>query len=392
MKQVPSNLKRTPAEPEAESPAGAGAFPTHLVRILRAYLREALDTLHPLILVLIFLSIGFGIQWTRPIPGMMRPLIYLPTLFFFLFLALYFTALIWAWFRWRQKAAGDWIDGVDGWKAAWQRVRRGPLSNRHMIRLLAAALFIPLLLNTFGSWKLAIPRWAGFARETEVMRASWALNGGVPGWHLLQPILGHPGVTWLLDRIYFTWLPVFVVMALWQSVWREPRWERRRFLLALALTWLGLGAVLATVYASAGPIFLDRLMPGVAPYSEMMDYLRAVDAELGLITVEVRELLWQARAEDLADPLRGISAFPSIHVAMVALYVLALWRPHRRLAMAAAAYTATIGVATVHLGWHYTIDVYAGILGAIVCWIGAGIWAGALDPHRESPESTPNAA
>jgi len=342
-------------------------------------------------LLLLLLILGLILQYTLPIPGMMRPLAYFPTLVLFVSVAVYAGLLIWARFRWRQRRQGGWIEGIAGWKEAWHQASHGPLSRPHRFRLLAASLFIPALLNTFGCWKLAIPRWQGFSREELVMNLSWGLNGGISGWSLLQPVLGHPWITWTMDRIYFTWLPVFVVMVLWQTVWREPTRERKRFILALTFVWLGLGAVLATLGASAGPIFLDRLMPSADPYTEMMAYLNRVDGSLGLITLEVRELLWQAKEGNLGDPLRGISAFPSIHVAMTTLYALALWRPNRRLAVAALAYTAAIGIATVHLGWHYTADVYAGILGAILCWFGAGLWAGSPGSTGKSLESVSGA-
>jgi membrane-associated phospholipid phosphatase len=231
-----------------------------------------------------------------------------------------------------------------------------------------------LLLNTFGAWKLAIPRWGGFHRELSVLDLERAAHGGVLAWDLLQPVLGHPLVTILLDRIYFSWLPVFVVVAIWQVVWREPAWERKRFLLALTLVWLGLGVVVATAAASAGPIFLDRVLPGSGHYQDMFAYLTGVTQPMGLITLEVRDLLWTTYQDRLARPFQGISAFPSIHVAVAFLYVLALWRSHPKGRWWAAVYAGAIALSSVHLGWHYAIDAYAAVIGAAGCWFLAGFW------------------
>jgi hypothetical protein len=326
-------------------------------------------------LVFAFLIAGFVVEWTYPMPGFMRPLGYLPSFTFFLLAALYGTALVLVWQRWRQKARGRWIHGWQGWKVAWEESSTGLLGRGKKARLLVVSLFIPLLLNTFGSWKLAIPQWRGFEKELWVLELSRAAHGGTLAWDLLQPLLGHPFLTLVLDRIYFSWLPVFVVVVIWQGVWREPAWERKRFILAMTLVWLGLGVLAATAWASAGPIFLDRVLPGSTHYTEMLEYLTRVDDQVGLITLEVQELLWTTYRERLARPFQGISAFPSIHVSVACVYALALWKSHRRTRWFATAYAAAIAISSIHLGWHYALDIYGGALGAGACWFLAGLAA-----------------
>jgi hypothetical protein len=325
--------------------------------------------------VLAVVIAGFTVQEAWPQPALMRPLGYLPSFLFFAFAGGYLVALVVTWHRWRQRREGRWIPGREGWRSAWVAARGGVLSRRRMARLGVACLFLPLLLNTFGCWKTAIPWWAGFAQEEEVLELSRSMHGGALAWHWLQPVLGHPILTVGLDRIYFTWLPVFVAFMLWQAGWREPAGERIRFWFAITLVWLALGAAAATAGASAGPIFTDHVLPGSGAYREMFEYLSRVDRGFGLITMDVREILWSAHQGRAANPFTGISAFPSIHVAMAALYVLALWRSARRLALVAVVYTAAIVISSVHLGWHYAVDAYAGVIGAVVCWVLAG-WLG----------------
>ncbi|HUF36792.1 MAG TPA: phosphatase PAP2 family protein [Gemmatimonadales bacterium] len=323
--------------------------------------------------VLGFIVAGFLLQRFWPQPGLMRPLGYAPSFVLFPFVGLYAVALVVTRYRWRQRGEGHWRSGAAGWRAAWAEARAGAIPPARLARLGLACLFLPLLLNTFGCFKTAIPWWRGFAREEALLRLSRDLHGGVLEWYPLQAVAGHPVLTLALDRIYFTWLPVFVVVVVWQAGWREPAREWRRFMLALTLVWLGLGAVAATAGASAGPIFTDRVLPDSDAYAPLFRYLAAVEPRFHLVTLDVRDLLWAAHETRSPNPFTGISAFPSIHVAMAALYVPALWRGSRRLALAAAGYAALIALASVHLGWHYAVDAYAGAAGAALCWLAAGL-------------------
>jgi membrane-associated phospholipid phosphatase len=103
----------------------------------------------------------------------------------------------------------------------------------------------------------------------------------------------------------------------------------------------------------------DRFLPLVA----------FLDAVPDLWTNETRAILWTAFARGQPS---SISAFPSMHIAMPALFALALGRVSRRLGWALWGVTVLTGIATVVLGWHYAIDVYAAIAGAWACWWLAG--------------------
>jgi hypothetical protein len=336
----------------------------------------------PVILILFFIAAGCLIEWTWPQPGLMKPLRYVPSFAFFSFVGLLQVVLVLTWHRWRQKFERRWCPGLGGWRLAWTEATQRALTPSRLANLAIMSLFVALLLNTFGSWKLAIPQWAGFRWEAQLIDLSRAVHGGVTGWHFLQPALGRPAFTVVLDRVYYTWLPVFVGMVFWLGVWRGGSLARRRFVLALTLVWLGLGVVVATAGASAGPIFLDRVMPGSDAFHEMFDYLTRVHQWVGLMTFEGRELLWAAHVGHWGDPFIGISAFPSIHVSMASLYVVALWGSGWARVLPASVYAVAIIVSSVHLGWHYAVDAYAGVVGAIVCWGVAGLWVGSV----RSPE------
>jgi membrane-associated phospholipid phosphatase len=74
--------------------------------------------------------------------------------------------------------------------------------------------------------------------------------------------------------------------------------------------------------------------------------------------------------------LGGLIAFPSFHVAWSVLATYAAL-PRRGIFWALAALNALVISSTVLLGWHYLVDVPAGILLAAVC-----LWAGAATHRR----------
>jgi hypothetical protein len=104
-----------------------------------------------------------------------------------------------------------------------------------------------------------------------------------------------------------------------------------------------------------------------------MDYLRRVDASHRLIAIYVQQELWADYAREEAHLLmKGISAMPSVHVALPILYTLAGWRVHRGIGMAFAVYALMIFLGSIHLGWHYAVDGYVSALSVVFLWIGAG--------------------
>jgi len=68
----------------------------------------------------------------------------------------------------------------------------------------------------------------------------------------------------------------------------------------------------------------------------------------------------------------GISAMPSLHLGMGTLLVLAAGRLDRRLMALALVYLVFLEIGSVHLGWHYAIDGYVGIAGALAIWRALG--------------------
>lgn len=268
--------------------------------------------------------------------------------------------------------AGGLLPGREGWVAAWAVFKQRYLHPSRVAGAFLAGALLALTINGFGSWKRSIPAVAPFAWDERFDGLDRALHGGRLPWEWLQPAFGNLPATVALDGIYILWHLLFGVVAAWQ-VWSADRGLRARFLLATVLVWVLLGNVAATIFSSAGPCWFGLVVPGAAdPYAPLMAFLRGVHAEWPLVALQAQDHLWNSYVTHTATPYTGISAMPSVHVAMPLLYVLVAWRRSRLLGLLFLAYAAAILLGSVHLGWHYAVDGYASIVAVPVIWWAAG--------------------
>jgi hypothetical protein len=252
--------------------------------------------------------------------------------------------------------------------ARW--VRHDVLSPARLANGICGMTFVFLLLGGFTMAKNTISRFGGFRWDASFAELDRMLHFGVYPHELLQPVLGHPWITFLLDRNYVLWFSVLFASCFIASFQVERSFARHRFLLALLLVWGIGGVVLATLFASAGPVYFARVTGATDPYAAHFAYLHQVASDLGLKALGIQEKLW---ATYTAEPsLSLISAMPSMHSAITVLVFLACWQQGGWLRIVGGAFTAMILLGSVHLGWHYAIDAYAGILIAAAAWMSAG--------------------
>ena len=145
---------------------------------------------------------------------------------------------------------------------------------------------------------------------------------------------------------------------------------RTRFFIAYMLTWLIGGGMLAVFFSSAGPVYYSSIGLSPDPFTPLMDYLKDVNTRLPIFSLMTQQMLWDGYVGK-GQPI-GISAFPSMHNASSLLFALAAWQLSRKVGIAFAVYCAIILVGSVHLGWHYAVDGYAGLALAALCWWVAG--------------------
>lgn len=252
-------------------------------------------------------------------------------------------------------------------RALWPHVKAGspepltailPAFRESRTNLLVAAFGIQLVVLQVGSltWlkgmmPLVVPFWA----DPMLANLDHAIFGTDP-WKLLTFL--NP-IRPVIDTVYALWFPIksYTMAALLISV---PSYRKSRAILAYFYT-IGLFGVLGQfVFSSAGPLFYE--MAGFG------SRFHELEPHLAPFVKAARSYLWVSYTEGSEKLGSGISAMPSIHVALAAWVAIVAQTTYRPLAILGWAFYAIILVGSVYLGWHYGVDGVAGTIAALVAW------------------------
>lgn len=246
------------------------------------------------------------------------------------------------------------------------------LTRRRLLQALPALLLMPLFASSFTIAKAAVPLLHPYDWDRRLAAADQLLHGGVQPWIWLQALVGYPLVTAILNLAYHLWFFIMFATMYWLMLSIERGRLRMQFMLSFVLSWTVLGNVMAVLLSSAGPCFYHLVTPGPDPYGPLMQYLHQADRHIPVLALHVQDLLWQGYHQHAGVSGLTISAMPSMHVASSVLLALAGWRVRPAAGIAFTVFAVLILIGSVHLGWHYAIDGYAGAAGAILIWLAVG--------------------
>lgn len=225
----------------------------------------------------------------------------------------------------------------------------------------APLLILPLLGAYFSAVKAMVPLFGGWRLDPYLARADWWLFLGHTPWKVTHALIGDSG-TLVLDRVYQAWLVIVYVAAFLVAAFCGPV-IRARFFVSWVLAWFLLGGALAIALASAGPTYMVEFgLPGHEQFTGLVENLQ----RLPLTALHGRTFLLETYRNGAIHIGSGISAAPSLHVAIASLLFLSARKSP--LAIPAAVFLALIYVGSIHLGWHYAVDGLLGVAGAALIW------------------------
>lgn len=248
----------------------------------------------------------------------------------------------------------------------WQILRRA-------IVALPILLTAPAMFSAFSAVKAGIPVMNPFYLDPLFADMDRAIHGG-DAWALVRPVVETPLAVFAINIAYHLWFFLFYGALALAAVMVGDVRLRNQFLTAFVLSWIILGLIVATQMSSVGPVYFADFYPHLAnPYAEQMNLLRAANEHFPIWALDVQAMLLEgARDPAKATMGGGISAMPSLHVAVSVLMALFAQRVSRWLGVAAWIFAAVIMLGSVVLAWHYAVDGYLSAILTPMVWIAAG--------------------
>lgn len=243
------------------------------------------------------------------------------------------------------------------------------ITSEGFFRAVPLLVVFTLFFSAVSSFKTLIPAFQPFVRDHQFIMWEALLHGGRQPWQWLQPVLGYPWITFVINVVYNLWFFVMFLVVFWQLLDLRDESRRRTFLLAFVLIWAVNGSLLAVFFSSAGPCFLDRLFPGEPnPFRDLMAYLNAANQSLPIWAIPTQDALWALYEKNELGIGAGISAMPSMHVSVAWLIFLLVRKEVAWMRWLGRAFVVFILIGSVHLGWHYAVDGYLAIVTTTLIW------------------------
>lgn len=279
-------------------------------------------------------------------------------------------------FRERWRVAAD-RPATEAYRVAWHILRTETITPEYVANVAIVLGTTPLAISAFSAAKQSIPLIHPFSWDARIAAAGAAIYGGTHLWAVLQPLLAHPAVTVAMDWFYHRFWTAVMLGAFVAGTLLRPSALRRQYLLAAVLLFLVIGTLGALVFTSAGPAYYAQVVGSSSdPYGPLLAYLRSVNLHDGLLSVRGENSLWLAYTHRAQGFGLGVSAMPSMHVASATLTALFGFAIERRLGILLALIAACTWIASVDLGWHYSLDGLAGaVLASCVWWFAGRITA-----------------
>jgi hypothetical protein len=223
------------------------------------------------------------------------------------------------------------------------------------------AFLVALQIGVLTWTKIMLPIASSFWADPYLANVDHAIFQTDP-WRIAYALFGWAAP--FIDKAYITWAPIkLVTLVVLVSLPQSPTKTRALLSYFVLMAMVAIGQYLLP---SAGPVLYSQVGYG--------DRFAALPLEPWV--ERARDYIWQDYLRGGGKIGTGISAMPSLHVA-IALWIAFVVRAYvPRLSPLSFGYFGLILIGSVLLGWHYAVDGIAAIVIAMVAWKVAAL------PHR----------
>jgi hypothetical protein len=230
-----------------------------------------------------------------------------------------------------------------------------------------------MLMGTFTSIKNMLPEISHYVWDTELADIGRFIMGGHDSWSYVTPVVARAGLLPILEFLYVTgWMVALGVVPALVALVPAMAPVRVHFFLTYILSWAMLGNLVALAGMSAGPAYFGEVTGDYGRYRPLLDLL-AANSGSTWSAYDIQRGLWLVYEHGMSSLGSGISAFPSLHVAMATLWAIVGFQRSRAAGLAGFAFLMTIFVGSVALGWHYLIDGIAAMVMVPLIWSSVGV-------------------
>lgn len=238
------------------------------------------------------------------------------------------------------------------WRQEERPIRRIASEAPKLAGFVAGVMLVTLQMAALSWLKVMIPLATSFWADPMLADLDKLLFGTDP-WRLTHALVGNAG--WI-DTAYITWTPVKLWGVLILILMPESARKSQAMLSYFMV--FSTGLLVAYLLPSAGPVFYELVGHGD----------RFAELPINPWVHVTASYLWADYLAAGGSIGTGISAMPSMHVAIAAWMALVLGAYLPRLKIFGWAYFAVILFGSVHLGWHYLLDGLVAWLGVVLIW------------------------
>jgi hypothetical protein len=240
-----------------------------------------------------------------------------------------------------------------------------------------ALLALIVTVSCFSVYKAVAVGADGYGFDAMFIAWDRAIFGGRDPWTLTHALLPSPFAAKVIDFVYH---PAFFPMVAGYITCIAAQGRpalRYTYMASYLVSFVVIGMVMANALHSAGPAYDGVLFGDGTTFAPLLERLALQDEAAGpFASVFAQKYLLSLQQVNVIGFGGGISAMPSMHIVLAALWMLAGWHLSRTLGIILTVYTAIIWFGSVHLGWHYFVDGLIALLVLGVIWYATGRFFG----------------
>ena len=241
--------------------------------------------------------------------------------------------------------------------------------------IVVTTLTLCLAGSVFFAFKILIPFFHPFDLDPLFAQIDRVLHFGVDPWRITHGLISSAWLTLAINGAYQLWFFVIWVFVMLNMFTVPSAEDRMRFFISVVAVLAVLGSLGATLLSSAGPVYFGAVTGLDDPFIPLMERLGAMDQELRasglgvkMWALDLHRWLWEVYQAKQPAFGTGISAMPSMHVAITTLFALSAWKMRPLIRWGAIAYVGVIMIGSVQLAWHYAIDGYVSLAVTVLIW------------------------